>query len=104
MLLPSPRNAVCDSLREISQFERMRGGPGRTRTSNQTVMSGLAAPEILGKIGVFRRVHARSFASVHVVSVVNLWSVLGRCDNSSGGWSGGPIHSALLTPICWDAN
>ena len=42
-------------------------------------MSGPAGPEILDKIGVFRRVRARSFASVHGVSVVNLWSVLGRC-------------------------
>jgi hypothetical protein len=57
------------------------GWLARTRTSNQTVMSGPAVPEILGKTGVFRHVHARSFASVHGVSVVNLWSVLGRCDH-----------------------
>jgi hypothetical protein len=57
------------------------GGPGRIRTSDQTVMSGLAAPEILDKIGVFHRVHARLFASVHVVSVVDLWSVSDRCDD-----------------------
>jgi hypothetical protein len=42
-------------------------------------MSGLVDPEILDKTDVFRRVRARSFASVHGVSVVNLWSVLGRC-------------------------
>jgi hypothetical protein len=51
------------------------GGPGRIRTSNQTVMSGLVSPESADKIDVFRRVRARSFASVHGVSVVNLWSV-----------------------------
>jgi hypothetical protein len=67
------------------------GGPGRTRTSNQTVMSGLAVPEIPDKTGVFRHVHARSFASVHGVSVVNLWSVLGRCDH----WRSG---DALMMP------
>ncbi len=27
-------------LREIFRFERLRGGAGRTRTSNQTIMSG----------------------------------------------------------------
>jgi hypothetical protein len=51
------------------------GGPGRTRTSNQTVMSGPVSPESSNKIDVFRRVRARSFASVHGVSVVYLWSV-----------------------------
>ena len=30
---------------EISGSARMRGGPGRTRTSNQTVMSGTPSPE-----------------------------------------------------------
>ena len=33
-------SALFSTLREISRFERVRGGPGRTRTSNQTVMSG----------------------------------------------------------------
>jgi hypothetical protein len=51
------------------------GGPGRTRTSNQTVMSGLVSPESSIRIDVFRRVRARSFASVHGISVVHLWSV-----------------------------
>jgi hypothetical protein len=46
-------------------------------------MSGQAGPEILDKTGVFRRVRARSFASVHGVSVVILWSVLDRCDQQS---------------------
>ena len=52
------------------------GGPGRTRTSNQTVMSGPVSPESSDKFDVFRRVRARSFASVHGVSVVYLWSVI----------------------------
>ena len=47
-------------------------------------MSGVLAPEISAKIGVFRRIHARSFASVHGVSVVTLWSVLGRCTDVIG--------------------
>ena len=50
-------------------------GPGRTRTSNQTVMSGPVSPESSIKIDVFRGVRARSFASVHGISVVHLWSV-----------------------------
>jgi hypothetical protein len=62
-------------------------------------MSGQAAPEFLGKTGVFHRVCARSFASVHGVSVVNLWSVLGRCDH----WRSGdalmmPMSTARHTP------
>src|SRR5437870_3102682 len=55
-------------------------------------MSGLAAPEILDKIEVFRRLHARSFASVHGVSVVNLWSVLGRCAGKETTPSNGARH------------
>jgi hypothetical protein len=39
-------------------------------------MSGLAAPEIPAKIGIFRYVRRRLFTSVHGVSVVILWSVL----------------------------
>ena len=49
--------------------------PGRTRTCNQTVMSGPVSPKSSNKIDVFRRVRARSFASVHGVSMVYLWSV-----------------------------
>jgi hypothetical protein len=51
------------------------GTAARTRTSNQTVMSGPVSPESSNKIDVFRGVRARSFASVHGVSVVYLWSV-----------------------------
>ena len=47
----------------------------RCSLEHQTVMSGLADPEIMAKISDFRHVCARSFASVHGVSVVNLWSV-----------------------------
>ena len=39
---PTSKPANCGplaSLREIFRFERVRGGPGRTRTSNQTVTS-----------------------------------------------------------------
>ena len=71
--------ADFSALGEISQFGRVSGGPGRTRTCNQTVMSGLVGPEIPAEIGVFRRVRARLFAYVHGVSVVDLWSVPGRC-------------------------
>jgi hypothetical protein len=66
------------------------GGPGRTRTSNQTVMSGPVSPESSIRIDVFRRVCARSFASVHAVSVVHLWSVrpfpqaIGKGPSASG--------------------
>lgn len=38
-------------------------------------MSGLADLENSVKIGVFRPARRRSFAFVHGVSVVNLWSV-----------------------------
>jgi len=38
-------------------------------------MSGLVWPERSIKIGVFHRVCAGSFTSVHGISVVNLWSV-----------------------------
>jgi hypothetical protein len=38
-------------------------------------MSGPVSPENSDKIDVFRRVRACSFASVHGVSVVYLWSV-----------------------------
>jgi hypothetical protein len=35
-----PNCGPLATLREIPRFERVRGGPGRIRTSNQTVMSG----------------------------------------------------------------
>ena len=35
-----PSAGLCDHPREISENRELRGGPGRTRTSNQTVMSG----------------------------------------------------------------
>jgi hypothetical protein len=47
-------------------------------TCNQTVMSGLLALENSDKSAVFRHVRRRLFASVHGVSVVNLWSVHDR--------------------------
>jgi hypothetical protein len=37
-------------IREISRLERMRGGAGRIRTSNQTIMETSAAAEVaMGK-------------------------------------------------------
>jgi hypothetical protein len=65
--LPTPGPAT--------QAIEIMSGPGRARTSNQTVMSGPVSPEDSNRIDVFRRVRARSFASVHGVSVVYLWSV-----------------------------
>ncbi len=45
--------AAFSSFREIPWFDRVRGGPGRTRTSNQTVMSGVVISENPVKIDVF---------------------------------------------------
>jgi hypothetical protein len=59
----------------MSGWRHQNGGPGRTRTSNQTVMSGLADLGNSAKSDVFRHVRCRLFTSVHGVSVVNLWSV-----------------------------
>ena len=42
--------------REISVRMGLFGGPGRTRTSNQAVMSALPSPELSINIGVFARV------------------------------------------------
>ena len=39
------KSRVFGKPREISVSTRVRGGPGRTRTSNQTVMSGTPSPE-----------------------------------------------------------
>ncbi len=53
-------------------------------------MSGLAVSVNPGKIGIFCQVHSHPFASVHGVSVVNLWSVLHRplrLVQSSTDWS-----------------
>ena len=65
-----PHHSCGDEKWRLEKTPDLIGGPGRTRTSNQTVMSGPAAPKILSKIGVFRRVHACLFASVHGVPVV----------------------------------
>ena len=52
------------------------GGPGRTRTCNQTVMSGPACSTVSENIDVFRGVAERSSTFVHVVPVVNRWLAL----------------------------
>src|SRR5665213_1466282 len=45
-------------------------------------MSGLLDPENSAKFDVFRHVRRRSFASVHGISVVHLWSVPGKCPSA----------------------
>jgi hypothetical protein len=66
------------------EAQRCRFGVNRTQTSNQTVLSGLLDPEKSIKPSIFRGVRRRLFASVHGVSVVNLWSVPGECRASLG--------------------
>jgi hypothetical protein len=73
-------------VRERREKDAKIGGPGRIRTSNQTVMSGPVSPESSNKIDVFRRVGGRSFASVHGVSVVYLWSVRHFPGTRAGGF------------------
>ena len=70
-----PIRGLFASLQEISASARVRGGAGRIRTSNQTVMSGLADLGSSDNSDIFRHVRCRLFTSVHGVSVVNLWSV-----------------------------
>jgi hypothetical protein len=68
-------NQMRTLVRERREKDAKIGGPGRTRTSNQTVMSGPVSPENSSTIDVFRPVRASLFASVHGVTVVYLWSV-----------------------------
>ena len=49
------------------------GGPGRTRTSNQAVMSALPCPESSVKIGISAAVRVRSFTFGCGVSLVIYW-------------------------------
>ena len=49
------------------------GGPGRTRTCNQTVMSGDTRSEHPLIIGEFIDVRSQSSSFVHAISVVNRW-------------------------------
>jgi hypothetical protein len=51
----------------------MNDGHGRTRTSNQTVTSALVGLESLNKLGIFRRVQARSSR----LFTGFLWSICG---------------------------
>jgi hypothetical protein len=90
----------CESATKmIAQLENI-GGPGRNRTSNQTVMSGLLDPEISTIIGVFRHTRRRSFTSVHGVSVVNLWSVLDRCGRA---WEQLNVSAMPVRGACRDS-
>jgi hypothetical protein len=53
-------------------------------TCNPTVMSGVVSAENPTNLGIFRHVRRPSFTSVHGVSVVHLWSVLGRSNKPAG--------------------
>ncbi len=55
-------------------FIEIAGGPRRTRTCNQTVMSGPACSKVSENIDVFRGVASRASTFVHPVAVVNRWS------------------------------
>jgi hypothetical protein len=50
------------------------GGPGRTRTSNQAVMSAVRYPRNSAFMGLFVHLHTLLFTFVHAVSLVNHWS------------------------------
>jgi hypothetical protein len=80
----SPGNSANSGLiagfREISVRTRMRGGPGRTRTSNQGVMSAVTAPKSSAIIGISARVCRRLFSFGYGVSLVIHW--LGSPDRS----------------------
>jgi hypothetical protein len=58
---------------EISVRHGLRGGPGRTRTSNQAVMSALPYPERSIKIGISAHVRQRLFTFGNVVTLVVYW-------------------------------
>ena len=60
-----------DRLRTLA--DHRCGGPGRTRTCNQTVMSGPVCSILSENIDVFRGAARRSSSFVHAVSVVNRW-------------------------------
>ncbi len=64
--------------------EKQDGGPGRTRTSNQAVMSAVTSSEISAKIGVSEHVRDRLFAFGCDVLLVFRWSVSAlRCSPQS---------------------
>ena len=72
--LNNPANSgLVSENQEISVSGRMRGGPGRTRTSNQAVMSAVTAPKRSAIIGIFARVRRRLFLFGYGVSLVIRW-------------------------------
>src|SRR6516164_10792155 len=56
-----PVRGLSQPLQEISASAGMRGGPGRTRTSNQTVMSAVTSSEMPINSDVSRHVNQRMF-------------------------------------------
>src|SRR5260370_32387015 len=60
-------------LQEISGSTRLRGGPGRTRTSNQTVMSAVTSSEVPIKSDVFRHTNQRMFTISCGQSLAKRW-------------------------------
>jgi hypothetical protein len=64
-------NAAKISSKPLISFS---GEPGRTRTSNQAVMSALPYPTKSGIIGIFEHVRRRLFAFGCRVSLVIYWS------------------------------
>ena len=60
-------------LQEISANVRLRGGPGRTRTSNQTVMSAVILSEISIKSDVFHCANQQIFTIGCGQSLAKRW-------------------------------
>jgi carbon-monoxide dehydrogenase small subunit len=71
--IPASSGLLATS-REISVYTRLRGGPGRTRTSNQAVMSAALYSATSIKIGISALVCERPFTFGCGVSLVIHWS------------------------------
>jgi hypothetical protein len=63
-----------------STAKNIDGGPGRTRTSNQTVMSEITSPEISATFDFFRHVRSRLFTFGCGHPLAKRWS---PCTNES---------------------
>jgi hypothetical protein len=73
----------------------MRGGPGRTRTSNQAVMSAVSAPEKSINTSIFALVRTPPFTFVHGVSLVKRWSAIYAPSGDSTGYET-PLLAVLI--------
>jgi hypothetical protein len=88
--------ACTPPLQEISATAGMRGGPGRIRTSNQTVMSAVTLSETPIKSAVFRHTNQQTFTIGCGQSLAKHWLVRQGPSHKRSGLRSPALASSMI--------